>query len=98
MSIALLQEITGGDPVQMAALAEEFRGHLQRSITALKTAAGEDEWAAMAHRLKGGALAVGATEVAALARQAEEGGIADRDSVLSRIDDAFAKDMLPPTS
>ncbi|MGB3723963.1 MAG: Hpt domain-containing protein [Pacificimonas sp.] len=87
-----LHDITGGDPVQMAALMKEFRAQLLVSIDALKAADEGDAWEAAAHRLKGGALAVGATELAKAAAKAEH-GLCARDECLAVIDAVFLEEM-----
>ncbi len=87
-----LYDITGGDPAQMAILIEEFRAQLAVSIARLRNAEDDTQWQAFAHRLKGGALAVGAEKLAVAAADAEH-GLEPRDVCLAAIDAAFAEEM-----
>ena len=72
MVSSALHEIAGGDEELIAELMAEFRAGLRKSIDLLQAAEGVKEWRDCAHRLKGGALAIGADRIAALAVSAEE--------------------------
>ena len=92
MVSSALYDITGGDPVQMQALIREFRLAILRSIEDMKATATEREWRDCAHRLKGGALAIGADHLAAIAADAESGAI-PRADCMKLIDEAFAAEF-----
>lgn len=92
MVSSVLREITGGDEELLAQLLADLKESLAVSVSMLREASDAD-WTARAHRLKGGALAIGADDLARIAARAEETGPPDaagRSRTLREIDNAFA--------
>ncbi|EMD84286.1 Hpt domain-containing protein [Pacificimonas flava] len=92
MVSSVLREITGGDEELLIQLLVDLKESLTVSVTMLREAT-DAEWTARAHRLKGGALAMGADDIARIAARAEETGPPDADGrsrTLCEIDKAFA--------
>ncbi|HET7410861.1 MAG TPA: Hpt domain-containing protein [Paracoccaceae bacterium] len=87
-----MHEITGGDEELLAQLMVDLKASLSTSVELLRAASDQD-WGACAHRLKGGALAMGAERIAALAASAEEDAppsAGRRAQVMRDVDAAFA--------
>ena len=87
-----LYEITGGDETLMMQLLSDLRVGILKSITLLKNAETDAEWCDCAHRLKGGALAVGSDRIAGIATRAELDQ-EPRARLLQEIDAAFAEEF-----
>ena len=87
-----LREIAGGDEELLSQLVSELSAALSTSIELLRGAVGDEEWRQRAHRLKGGALAIGCDRIAALAVHAEAHPD-DRKTQLEKIDRAFAEEF-----
>lgn len=85
-----LSRYTLGSPVLEREILGLFLAQLPLSIEQLRFAATDREWQVAAHTIKGSARAVGAWQVADLAREAEQSsGIADeaeKDRILATLD------------
>ena len=87
-----LARYTLGSPVLEREILGLFLAQLPLSIEQLRFAATDREWQVAAHTIKGSARAVGAWQVASIARDAEKSpGLADeeeRDSLLAALEAA----------
>lgn len=89
---AHLSRYTLGSPVLEREILGLFLAQLPLSIEQLRFAATDREWQVAAHTIKGSARAVGAWQIANLAREAEQtSGITDeeeRDRILATLESA----------
>ncbi|MGB7405814.1 MAG: hypothetical protein WA906_09000 [Pacificimonas sp.] len=89
-----LHEISGGDEAQYAALLAEFQEALLRTFKEVEAAETEADWRLSTHKLKGGALAIGAEKLAARASLAEE-EFRGREETLVGLRTAYREDFGP---
>lgn len=80
-----LARYTLGDPVLEREVMSLFLAQLPLTIESLKFAASDKDWHMAAHTLKGSGRAVGAWQLAQLARKAEEHGFHEGASAQSAI-------------
>jgi len=72
--------LTAGDPALRALVMQDFLDSAYGILASLAGAHEVDAWRALAHRLKGAALGVGARRLAALAHAAERDGGLDENA------------------
>lgn len=87
-----LREITGGDEELLQQLIADLAEGLSKSIELMRGARDDQEFREFAHRLKGGALAIGSDRIADLAKAAEADS-SRRAEWLAGIDEAFANEF-----
>ncbi|MBV7256691.1 Hpt domain-containing protein [Pacificimonas sp. WHA3] len=87
-----IYDIAGGDPAIMEKLLSEFRISIMKSVELLSKSTTPTEWCDRGHRLKGGALAIGAERLAAVAAKIERGDLAGPEA-LARVEDALQADL-----
>ncbi|MCC7250752.1 MAG: Hpt domain-containing protein [Hyphomicrobium sp.] len=101
-----LGRYTLGSPLLEREILGLFVAQLPLSIEQLRFAATDREWQTAAHTIKGSARAVGAWQIASLAREAEQtSGVADedeRDRILATLEAAcetvqgYVEETFPP--
>ncbi|MEE4351116.1 MAG: Hpt domain-containing protein [Pacificimonas sp.] len=87
-----LREIAGGDEELLRQLVADLASGLAKSIELMRNAEGDDQLRLFAHRLKGGALAIGSDRLAKLAAAAERDP-ARRADLIVEIDETFAAEF-----
>ncbi|HHI82224.1 MAG TPA: Hpt domain-containing protein [Rhizobiales bacterium] len=90
VNFAHLDTYTMGDKALERELLALFRAQLGQQARALREAESEEAWHMAAHTIKGGALGLGAEQIARIAMQLEDAGLGCseevRRSLLSQLD------------